>query len=161
MLHLSFLCHPYILSSFLENFYSFLVFTWVILLSWLMTPVTSFINKAKMAVSVTTVWMFVHFGLVWLKLRQNRHSKLSNLLTSLSSSCCPPCNWVLLDAESSRWIGDTVALPPITAWKSLKNGKLSSPSDSLPVPLFRSLSTISLYLFFKALIFARHCCIVR
>ena len=30
-----------------------------------MTPETSCI-KGKMTVSVTTVWMFVHFGLVWL-----------------------------------------------------------------------------------------------
>ena len=47
------------------------MFTWVISLSWLMTPVTSFItwlNKGKMAVSVTTVWMFMYFELVWLKL---------------------------------------------------------------------------------------------
>ena len=64
---------------------------------------------------------------------------------SKSSSCCPPCNWVLPDAELSRWIGDAVTLPPSTAWRSLKNGKLSPSSDSQPMPLLRSLSTISLY----------------
>ena len=48
-----------------------------------MTSVTSFINKAKMAVSVTTVWMFVYFGLVWLKLRQNRRSTLLQLVHDL------------------------------------------------------------------------------
>ena len=50
--------------------------------------------------------------------------ELSGLSTS-SSSCCPPCHWVLPDAEPSRWIGDNVALPSSTAWRSLKNGKLS------------------------------------
>ena len=28
-----------------------------------------------MAVSVTTFWMFRYFGLVWLKLQRNRHSR--------------------------------------------------------------------------------------
>ena len=49
-----------------------------------MTPVTSFINKAKMAVSVTTVWMFVYFGLVWLKLRRNRRSRRMRALYEAS-----------------------------------------------------------------------------
>ena len=48
------------------------------------TPVTSFINKAKMAMSVTTVWMFVYFGLVWLKLRRKRRSRRMRALYKAS-----------------------------------------------------------------------------
>ena len=47
--------------------------------------------------------------------------RLSGLSTS-SSSCCAPGDWVLPDAESSTWKSDTIALPPSTAWRSLKMG---------------------------------------
>ena len=49
-----------------------------------MTPVTSFINKAKMAVSVAMVWMFVYFGLLWLKLQRNRCSRRMRALYEAS-----------------------------------------------------------------------------
>ena len=33
------------------------------------------LNEAKMALSVVTVWMFVYFALLWLRMRRNRRSR--------------------------------------------------------------------------------------
>ena len=74
-----------------------------------------------------------------------------------------PC-W-LASAVSSSCTGVTDALLPRTASNAEKYGKSAgtsdSSSDSRPAPLLLSLSTICLYLFFKAFIFPLHCATVR
>ena len=71
----------------------------------------------------------------------------------------------LASAVSSSCTGVTDALLLRTASNAKKYGKSAgtsdSSSDSRPAPLLLSLSTIFLYLFFKAFIFPLHCATVR
>ena len=81
----------------------------------------------------------------------------------LVSSWCSPLVLARLDVTKSTGGFETARLP-ITPCISANHLKLTnilqssrSSSDSIPTPLALSLSIVSLYFFFRAFIFSRHC----